>query len=375
VHARRESPQHYPDNDLVRVHNSVAWIPEVPAYGVRVFGSVIVGAGDAPVAVRVLESPSGIVLDNERVRVTMHEGEVTIEQEGRLLENVLTLESVVDLGDSYTPSLRGTPERLVCVDARVIHRGPLRGAVRLRWETAARDIRAYTTLVLDANADVLRCDVRGANRRRNHRLQLVWQTGLSEVVTMADAAFGPVARNLARPSSSTSNTLREAVVPTMPMHRWAMQSERGQCATMFSDGLAEAESRARALAITLVRSIGELSRADLPERPGHAGWPSSTPGAQCIGPFHARVGIMLHADDAEATLRNGQAADALLLPLTGETWRDLEVAHTVSVLSGPELHGVGLEASAVTLAQRSDGIILRAVNLTDDAVSRRADSG
>jgi hypothetical protein len=30
-----------------------------------------------------------------------------------------------------------------------------------------------------------------------------------------------------------------------------------------------------------------------------------------------------------------------------------------------------LEASAVTLAQRSDGVILRAVNLTDDIVSGR----
>lgn len=118
-----------------------------------------------------------------------------------------------------------------------------------------------------------------------------------------------------------------------------------------------------------MRAIGELSRADLPERPGHAGWPSATPGAQCLGPFKARVGIMLHADGPEATRRNSHAADTLLLPLTGETWRDLEVAHTVSVLSGPALHGAGLEASAVTLAQRSDGIILRAVNLTDDAVS------
>jgi hypothetical protein len=372
VHARRESPQHYPDNDLVREHRTVAWMPDVPAFGLRVVRSVIAGAGAAPVAapvaVRVLETPWGIVLDNERVRVTVHEGQVAIEQQGRRLENALTLESVVDLGDSYTPSLRGTPERLECVGSRVMHHGPLRAALRVRWETEARDVRVDITLVLDANADLLRCDVRGVNRRRNHRLQLVWNTGFPHALTTADAAFGPVARDLACPSSSTSDTLKEAVVPTMPMHRWAMQSERGQCVTMISDGLAEAESRSGALAITLVRAIGELSRVDLPERPGHAGWPSSTPGAQCIGPFHARVGIMLHADDAEATIRNSQAADALLLPLTGETWRDLEVAHTASVLSGPALHGAGLEASAVTLAQRSDGIILRAVNLTDDAV-------
>ena len=78
---------------------------------------------------------------------------------------------------------------------------------------------------------------------------------------------------------------------------------------------------------------------------------------------------MLHADGPEATLRNSHAADALFLPLTGETWRDLEVAQTAAVMAGPELHGAGLEASAVTLSQRSDGIILRAVNLTAESVS------
>ncbi|WP_396219965.1 glycoside hydrolase family 38 C-terminal domain-containing protein [Gemmatimonas sp.] len=371
VHSRRESPQHYPDNDLVRVHHAIAWIPEVPAFGLRVFGDTTSGEIGAPRPVRVMETGSGIVLDNGPLRVTFHQGQVGIEQHGRQIANALRLESTADLGDSYTPSLRGAAERLVCVDTRVRQRGPLRGAVRLRWESTTRDIRVETTLVLDAEADVLRCDVRGVNRRRNHRLQLVWHTGLEHAVTTADAAFGPVTRHLPTMPVNTHGAPREAVVPTMPMHRWAMQSDDGHCVTVFADGLAEAESTPGALAVTLVRAIGQLSCADLPERPGHAGWPSPIPAAQCLGPFAARVGIMLHPDGPDVMPRNGRAADALLLPLTGETWRDLEVAPTASSLSGPRLVGSGLEASAVTLAQRSDGVILRAVNLTDDTVSGR----
>jgi mannosylglycerate hydrolase len=369
VHARRESPQHYPDNDLVRVHRAVAWLPEVPACGLRVFDAAAIMDVGAPPPVHTVASASGLVLDNGRMVVTIHEGQVAIEQHGRRLANALRLESSADLGDSYTPSLRGNAERLVCVDASVRQRGPLRGAVRLRWESATRDIRVQTTLVLDADADVLRCDVRGVNRRRDHRLQLLWHTGLEHIVTTADAAFGPVARHLPSAQASTHSATREAVVPTMPMHRWAMQSDGGQCVTVFSDGLAEAESLPGALALTLVRAIGELSRADLPERPGHAGWPSPIPGAQCFGPFAARTGIMLHADGPDVLQRNSRTADALLLPLTGESWRDLEVPSIASRLSGPELVGAGLEASAVTLAQRSDGVILRAVNLTADTAS------
>jgi hypothetical protein len=63
-----------------------------------------------------------------------------------------------------------------------------------------------------------------------------------------------------------------------------------------------------------------------------------------------------------------RAADALLLPLCGETWRDLDAPQTPSLIAGPELHGAGLEASTVTMAQRADGIIVRAVNLTTDTV-------
>jgi hypothetical protein len=370
-HVRRESPQHYPDDDLVRMHRVVAWVPSVPACGLRLLGR---GAADstAPTPVHVTEHGATIAISNASIRCTVHEGRVSIEQDGRRIDDAFVFESTRDVGDSYTPALRGAPERLRCVGTQVLHRGPLRAAVRVRWETAARDVRVDTILVLDAESTVLRGDIRGVNRRRDHRVRLVVRTGLADAVTIADAAFGPVERV---PAVAPA-TARESVVPTMPLHRWVSQMHDGQRSTLFSDGLAEGESQPGALAITLVRAIGELSRGDLLERPGHAGWPSPIPMAQCLGRFAARVGVMLHADDADACATTSQAADALLLPLTGETWRDLAEDGAVRlteatgapVVIGPELIGMGLEASAITLAQQHDGIMLRAVNLTNAPV-------
>ena len=37
------------------------------------------------------------------------------------------------------------------------------------------------------------------------------------------------------------------------------------------------------LLVTLLRCVGQLSRDDVPTRPGHAGWPMATPLAQCLG--------------------------------------------------------------------------------------------
>ena len=66
--------------------------------------------------------------------------------------------------------------------------------------------------------------------------------------------------------------------------------------TVYSDGLAEYEvTHEGTVAVTLVRAVGDLSRNDLPERPGHAGWPVSTPEAQMLGPFGGEFALFPHA--------------------------------------------------------------------------------
>jgi hypothetical protein len=50
---------------------------------------------------------------------------------------------------------------------------------------------------------------------------------------------------------------------------------------VFAPGFFEYEwTRRGDLLITVLRAVGELSRGDLSERPGHAAWPTPTPEAQ-----------------------------------------------------------------------------------------------
>jgi alpha-mannosidase len=141
----------------------------------------------------------------------------------------------------------------------------------------------------------------------------------------------------------------------------------GGC-TVFSDGLAEYEARDDgSVAITLVRAVGELSRNDLPERPGHAGWPAPTPKAQCIGPFEAAFAVMLHGPRLGATIDAiERAADHVLCPLVGTTLRSaLEVPTPVH---GVELVGSGLAFSSLKESESGEWLVLRCVNLRDDEV-------
>ncbi len=411
-HERLESPQHYPDDDAVRVESALVWIPEtaaIPAFGVRVLPVYAARQTSSQEAV----SPRPVVansagrrrtLDNGILQVAVIGRRVSISLAGRTWRNALSLDSTMDVGDSYTPSLCGTPTALRLVGARVVARGPLRAAIRLSWElpssrsvtvpsdveslgarparvprdSTSKSVRVQTTLTLDAESPYVRCDIRGVNHRRDHRLRMCWHTDVRAEVVWADAAFGPVNRSRvlhARPEDQTRHELAhmtspspitEAAPSTMPMHRWLSVSATVGGAALLSDGLAEAEVNDNTMAITLVRAIAELSRHDLPERPGHAGWPSAIPRAQSLGAFRASVAVMPHAAWDNAVLQHIEdACDAFLLPLTGETWRDY--AGSVQWLSGPALSGDGLQPSCVTVSTEGDALVLRAVNVRNEA--------
>lgn len=399
AHHRRESPQHYPDDDLVRARNVVAWLPTVPAHGVRVVGvSDVDGEAVAPPhPVTLVREGTAFRLDNGRLQVTASPDGVSVVRGGVTVHDAVRIESTTDAGDSYTPSLRGAPSWLRPVRVRAIDHGPLRATVRLRWrldpdeaEAIPSDVASTASIagvgrrprrrihrgavtvdvnvVLDAGAEHLRLDLRIVNRRRDHRLRIHLGTGVRASRVLADAAFGPVWRDVVR-DVAPSHPMEQRLA-TMPLHRWLAAFDGVRGATVVSDGLAEAEPLDGGIAVTLLRAIGELSRRDLPERPGHAGWPVALPGAQGLGVHRARFGLLLHGGpDADTLDEIERTVDAVLLPLVGSTWRDLE--SPVGTLAGVALEGRGLRASSVTAALTRPGLRLRAVNLTEAPASGR----
>jgi alpha-mannosidase len=131
--------------------------------------------------------------------------------------------------------------------------------------------------------------------------------------------------------------------------------------------LAEYEVLDRSIAVTLVRAVGELSRNDLPERPGHAGWPSPTPGAQCIGRYDAGFAVMLHGPRDTSTIDAiERTADDALSPLTGVTLRS--ALNVPDPVCGFELIGEGLAFSAIKQSEDGAWVVLRCVNLLDEPV-------
>lgn len=374
---RIESPRQYPDNDLVSISRVVAWLDErLPAYGTLALP--LVGPGGAaprlPVAVRVTERS----LDNGVLRLTVgDDGGVSLEHlaSGRTFATLLRFEDRVDMGDLYTPSPRGPAAEPRFAGCHLMHRGPVRGEIALRWRlegsASTHGVRVCADVavhvILDAAAPFLRLRVIGQNFGSDHRLRLAIGTDVIGGDVWADAAFGPVHRvPLQLP---VEDTVRETPPPTAPLHRYVSLFAPDIGATVYSDGLAEYEARTNGeVLVTLVRAVGQLSRNDVPERPGHAGWPTPTPGAQSHGPFEAELAVFPHGarTDGEVELIERVAED-VLLPLVGTTIRWTQ--STPEPVRGVQLDGAGLALSCIKEAEDGESMVLRCVNLLERATT------
>jgi alpha-mannosidase len=375
-----ESPRHYPSNALVDVRRAVAWVPPVAGYGT--LGLPVRGGKAARAVVPHPVTVTARSLDNGRLRLTVDaHGAVrlTSTDPARELPRLIGIEDVADGGDLYTPAPRGSSAPGTCVRCRATHRGPLRGAIETFWRVEVPSlpgrrragrrrgrIDVRVTFALDADAPFLRVFVSGVNASHDHRLRIRFATGIASPRVFADAAFGPVDRT--PPASPLPESPAERRLPGAPLHRHVTCANESSGVTVVSDGLAEYEAMPDGtVAVTLVRAVGQLSRADLPERPGHAGWPAPVPQAQCIGPFAGSFAVYPHGPRTDGTIAEiERVVDDVLLPLGGGTLRSALAVPEPTL--GVELSGDGLAFAALTASGDGAWMVARCVNLLDRAV-------
>lgn len=366
-----ESPLHYPDADAVEWRRVAIRMSGLPPLGVAVLPveeAATAPKVDIPDPVRW----TGDEIDNGRIRLRVAaDGTFTLTdvRSGRSASGLGGLEDEPDIGDSYTSSV--PPDSAVvrvpdAVAVRVVHQGPLRGEVEVMRRYHAADIEVTTRLTLDAGADHVAIAVSGTNRRPDHRLRMVFPLGERPRRCVGDGHFGPVERPVGVPRAPAG--AREQPVLTAPMQRYVVAAGARTALAVFGDGLPQYELRkGGTLLLTLLRAFGELSKPDLPERPGHAGWPTPTPEAQCLGPFTARCAVWIGgAGAADGLAGVERAAEAFLTPPWVVMQRAI-LAHPAPV-AGPTLEGEGLVISAVKPAEEGRAIVLRCYNARAAAV-------
>lgn len=337
---------------------------EVPGLGWR--GLAPADLGDT--AVR----PEGQGITNGLVTIVPDQGDGTFSVNG-----VAGMGRIVDdgdAGDTYNwspPPFDGSIDRPEDVDVLVSEAGPVRGRIEIartyRWPTHIDDGRRHgsaevvvrTEVDLHAGEDVVRVTVRFENRSRDHRVRMWFPLPEPSATSVAECAFGTVERGL-----TAEGGPNEVGLPTYPSRRF---SSAGGL-QVHHDGLLEYElvdlvgdgdeARARALAVTLLRSVGVISAGPMAMRALPAGPPTPTPDAQMLGDHELRLALHVGGRDPYAV------ADEAFTPILtarfpgGEGLGDPDA-------SGQALDVRGAEVTAVTT--RPDGRVeVRVVNTADE---------
>ncbi|MCS7215471.1 MAG: glycosyl hydrolase-related protein [Thermodesulfovibrio sp.] len=122
----------------------------------------------------------------------------------------------------------------------------------------------------------------------------------------------------------------------------------------------ERKERETSLKITLLRSVGYLSRGDLTTRKGHAGPFIPTPEGQCIGRYNFEYSFIILNSSKEQELyeksRNYLIYPvAISLPLRIKDWSFMDIPSELFL-------------TALKISEDGEGIILRVVNIGDEGV-------
>ncbi len=367
---RSEGRRRYPDNDIVRRTRAACWIPECRGMSL----TALPEKQELPDRKRrVRATKAELSMDALSVSFTPA-GQFGARGGDHAIDNLVRFDDRADGGDLYTPSIRDAAAIPKLRRPQITARGPLIGSVSQDVDFVpieGKGDRSTVTLslVMKADAERIEIDVAGINASRNHRLRIGLATGITGGTVVADAAFGPVER---APIAVTDDDRRiETPPPTHPLHRFVSVYSKTVGVTIHSDGLAEYEVDADGVVwITLIRAVGDLSRNDVPERPGHAGWPVDTPGAQSLGPFEARFAIQVHAGRSATTANAIERASAdFLTPLRGWTLRFAD--HPVLNWGPLELEGRALTPATAKISEDGEWVVLRSVNQSTEEQAGR----
>lgn len=185
---------------------------------------------------------------------------------------------------------------------------------RDRGRRSTQIVRCPLTVrfTITATAPYLAVRTTFQNSALDHRLRVQFSSPIKSTTSLAGQQFFTIERPLKK---TPGKNWRQPPSPTEPMQHFCALADRKGGLAILVQGLYEYEARREgkgtALLLTLLRSVGWLSRDDLATRPGHAGPALPTPEAQCLDTQEFHYAIMPYTG-------NWQKAN---LPLAAQRFR------------------------------------------------------
>ncbi|MBI4498566.1 MAG: hypothetical protein HY689_11770 [Chloroflexi bacterium] len=386
--------------------------PAVPGYGYRCFALAPAGQhrppsssparGGEPADPLSLAEPAlsvsqetgegGPSIENEffTVAVDPADGTLTItdKERGVTLRGLHRFVDGGDAGDEYNYAPPAAETLIVGPDApptvTLVEDGPARWTLKIamtlnvprgltpdRRERSAARVPCPVTSYVSLAPGVRRVDLRTEvdNRAQDHRLRVLFPAPVRTDTSWAEGHFGVVARPITAPEAGPD--WLEDPVATYPQKTFVDVHDAAGGLLVANRGLPEFEvlptEDGVAVALTLLRCVGWLSRDDLSTRRGYAGPALETPGAQCLGPATFAYALVPHGGTWEAALAEAHRFNAPMRAMT----TDVHPGRLPERMSFLAVQPEQAVVSTVKLPEEGEGVIVRLYNPCDREMPAR----
>jgi len=200
------------------------------------------------------------------------------------------------------------------------------------------------------------------NRICDHRLQVEFPTAIKTDYVYAEGHFDVVKRSINVPDSEG---WKEKVYKTAHNSGFIDINDGEYGLAILNKGLPEYEiiPDNNTIALTLLRSVGWLSRGDLEYKKGNAGFSFATPEAQCLGENTFSYALIPH-QGSWAEARISQKTRQYKTKVLTKQLKN-QPGNLPSSCSFIQLEGKYLEISAIKKSELKDKLLVRVYNPAD----------
>ncbi len=367
------SPTELPKAVQVRRFRLAVLAREAPPCGVRVLAASPAGDGRAA---RGALLERGLTLRNEYLRVVVEpNGSLTVTDlvAGATYSGLNVFEDGGDVGDEYT-YIAPAPDRVITTlgwapTIQVIEDGPARASIEIAGDLplpassdatgrSQQNVFCSIRSVVSLSADVPRVEIQTTvtNWAEDHRLRVVFPTDIPAKTVTSEGHFDFVERPLQPPAEWPNPAT------TQPQQGFVALGDGHKGLCIVNEGLPEFEALddgRGTIALTLMRCVGVLSGG------GDCTGSDPTPGAQMLGQFTFRYGIVPYAGALVGSEAHRQAHQQRVPLQSVQTTRhEGRIAPRVPLLS---LEPEALVPTA-TYRAADGGTVVRFFNPTDSTV-------
>lgn len=361
---------------------------DLPAMGYRTYW---ICKSDSPAAsFEELDEDLDDVISNQflRIRAADAFGSLHLEdlRTGQSYEGLCQIVDVGDRGDEYNftppendtevrPNLAATTTYKTSLYKTLILSLTLELPVSLAEHRDSRE-QATITHNLDVLVTLIK-DVPQAevqiyfeNEALDHRLGVRFHTGLKVDSARYEGHYDILIRPIDLPE--TDSTWRELPRPEVPQRGFVDVSNELGGLMIANRGLPEVavvrdKNDEAVIDLTLLRSVGWLSRDDLWNRVGHAGPPLMTPDAQELRPYTFDFCIIPHGPDVFEAVKLAQSFQTDLDVRTS----NIHAGSLPAESSMVEVSHAEFMITAIKEAEDESGWVVRGVNLGDETIQLR----